>query len=245
MRPLLFSISLLLVMSCVKKDDPLRDDGANGKALGASARDLLSSSKFKALVVEIDYMTGMRPTDATISNLQGFVASVVNKPSGVRIVLNEIPAQGKSAYALKDINAIETLNRSSFNTGDTIATYILVTDGAYNEPNVLGLAYRNTSMCIFGKTINENTGGLFRPSKDKLESTVAEHEFGHILGLVNVGTPMQKDHQDTQHGGHCTNSSCLMYYQVETTDVVANLMTANIPTLDIDCRADLTANGGK
>ena len=77
------------------------------------------------------------------------------------------------------------------------------------DPNVLGIAYRNTSMAIFQETIARHTGGALEPSAATVEGTVAAHEFGHVLGLVNNGSPME--HQDEPHGRHCDNEDCLMY----------------------------------
>ncbi|HEY0356753.1 MAG TPA: hypothetical protein VGC29_11140, partial [Flavisolibacter sp.] len=71
------------------------------------------------------------------------------------------------------------------------------------------------------------------------------HEVGHLLGLVDIGSPMQTPHKDADHGSHCNNNSCLMYYASETTDILGLLLTGNIPGLDANCIADLRANGGK
>ena len=43
----------------------------------------------------------------------------------------------------------------------------------------------------------------------------------------------------------CNNTNCLMYYTSETSDILGFLITGNIPSFDGNCRADLTANGGK
>ncbi len=66
-----------------------------------------------------------------------------------------------------------------------------------------------------------------------------------LLGLVNTGTTPQTDHQDHAHGAHCTQTSCLMYYQVDTSNFLANLLGGTVPSLDAACVQDLKANGGK
>lgn len=64
-----------------------------------------------------------------------------------------------------------------------------------------------------------------------------------FLGLVNLGSTMQTNHQ--ANGSHCNNSSCLMHYASETSDIPGFLITGSIPALDANCRADLAANGGQ
>jgi hypothetical protein len=98
---------------------------------------------------------------------------------------------------------------------------------------------------LLGKKIHDNSGALGQASRTKLEATVLEHEMGHLLGLVDLGSPMQTAHRDATHGNHCNNSNCLMYYSSETSDILGFLITGNIPTLDANCRADLHANGGQ
>lgn len=241
-------LTCLLFTTC-KKDSALAPGGANGQAVGASANDLLSGTKYSSLVIEIQYMPGFQPNATTVENLKTHLSTILNKPSGISIIQTQIAASGKSQLSLTDISNIEHQNRTQFSDNNKIAAYFLFVDAGYTEDNVngkvLGVAYRNTSMAIFEKTIQSNSGGLTQPSRVKLETTVVEHEFGHILGLVDIGSPMQNNHKDVAHGNHCTAQNCLMYWSVETTDIVANLVTGSIPVYDTQCMADLKANGGK
>ncbi len=245
---ILFITLLIFINSCTKTStsNSLPEINAeNNKSVGASANDLLSSSKYNTLKIEIQYMPGFQPDAASISNLTSFANTLVNKPNGVTITQTQIAATGKTSLTLNEIASIEQTNRTAITSGNQISVYFLFTDANYSQANVLGIAYRNTSMCIMGKTIKDNTGGIGQTSKAKLETTVLEHELTHLLGLVDIGSPMQTNHKDAAHGNHCSNTNCLMYYSSETTDVLGFLVTGNIPTLDANCRADLTANGGK
>jgi len=86
-------------------------------------------------------------------------------------------------------------------------------------------------------------GGFYESFANFAE--VATHELGHVLGLVDLGSAMQQTHKDAAHGNHCDVTSCLMFWSVNTSDFVANLLGGTIPTPDAKCAADLTANGGK
>lgn len=217
----------------------------NNKIVGASAKDLLSSNIYTSVKMEIQYMPGFAPDDAAINNLTSFFNNIVNKPGGITVVQTQIIASGKAVLTINDIATIEKTNRTVYSTGNQLGVYFLYTDGAYSEGNVLGVAYRNTSMCIIGKTIHDNSGAVGQVSRTKLETVVLQHEMGHILGLVDLGSTMLTSHKDTPHGNHCVNTNCLMYYASETTDALGFLLTGAIPTLDNNCSADLHANGGK
>lgn len=244
----LISFLLLGIGSC-KKSDTITNlpsiNTENNKTVGASANDLLTASKYSSVKIEIQYMPGFQPDAAAINNLTSFINSLINKPGAVTVIQTQIASAGNTVLTLNDIATIEKNNRTAYTSGNQLGVYFLYTDGNYSEANVLGLAYRNTSMSILGKTIHDNSGGLGQASRTKLESTVLEHEFGHILGLVDLGSPMQTNHKDAAHGNHCNNTNCLMYYASETTDILGFLLTGNIPPLDANCKADLTANGGK
>ena len=243
-------ILIITLSYCSKKDAATLSGIAainsdNNKSVGASANDLLSAGTYQSVKIEIQYMPGYAPDATALTNLSNFLSSLINKPGGVSIVQSQIPTAGKTILSLNEVAEIEKTNRTVYTSGTQLGLYFLYTDGSYTESNVLGFAFRNTSMCILGKTIHDNSGSIGQASRTKLESTVVEHELGHILGLVDLGSPMQIPHKDGAHGNHCSNSNCLMYYSSETTDILGFLLTGSIPALDANCKADLHANGGK
>ena len=250
--PLLL-LPLFFLASCSKdKDDPEnfnKDRSLNKKGVGFSAHDLLSADNFKSVVVEMQYMQGFEPTQAAVNNLKTFMEQRLNKPEGITIKLKQIPAIGQASYTVDDIARIEGQYREEYTTINQLAIYFLFADNpsASNTSagKVMGQAYWNTSMVVYEKTVQEFSGGLTQPSQASLETVILNHELGHILGLVNVGTEMVTNHQDAAHGAHCNNTNCLMYWGVETDDVVQNLISGNVPQLDQNCINDLRNNGGK
>ena len=220
-------------------------DALHNKAVGASANELLSSGTYKSLKIEIQYMTGYAPDASALNHLQNVLNAYLNKPSGITIVTKEISASTSSALSIDQVRTIEEQSRTVFTTGDQLGVYVLYTNGNFTDNNVLGAAFRNTSLVIFGKTIHDNSGALGQTNRTKLEGTVLDHEFGHILGLVDLGSTMQTNHKDAAHGSHCSNTNCLMYYSSDTKDILGFLLTGNIPSFDANCIADMHANGGK
>ncbi len=243
-------IAAILFTSCNKTttsyvNNPDAPDELHNRSVGASANELLSSSKYTSLKIEIQYMTGYAPDAAAMNHLQSMLSGVLNKPGNISIVTKEVAASSATSLSANDIAEIERKNRTVFTTGNQVAVYVLYTNGNYTDASTLGIAYKNTSMALFAKKIRDNTGGLGQASRTKVEATVLEHEAGHLLGLVDIGSPMQTNHKDASHGSHCNNSNCLMYYASETSDLFGFLITGSISSLDANCLADLHANGGK
>jgi hypothetical protein len=211
--------------------------------------DFLSADTYTSLTVEIVYVDEVPLQPTSIANLKEFLTTLLNKPSGISFIERSIPSPNIPTYSPDMLRQFEFENRSLNTEEDRLTAYIYVTNGEYSgssaDSKILGVAYDYSSMAIFEESLQEFSGGPGRPSAAKMETTVLEHEFSHILGLVNNGTPLVDNHHDDEHEGHCDNPDCLMYYLAETSDIADNLFGVPAPTLDANCRADLQANGGK
>ncbi|WP_136480121.1 membrane metalloprotease [Cognatitamlana onchidii] len=241
----------LLLNSC-KSDDT--DDSltpinkvVNRQATGSSANDLLSDDTFTSIAIELVFVEGFEPTQTTIDNFVSFITARTFKPDGINIEKRVIPSPGQTSYTIEEIADIERKERTLYNAGKQIAIWALFLDGEAdkNEGNqvVLGSAYWNTSFVIYEKTIHELSDSPFEPKRSVLETTVITHEFAHILGLTDLGSPMQTAHEDEENPKHCDVASCLMYWESEIT--TGPFKKSEIPVLDDQCLADLRANGGK
>jgi hypothetical protein len=234
-----FIIIIFLSFTSCQKQDLFGDVDYN--TLGQSAHDLLSADVYTSLLVEINYMPGRQPSAASILYLQNFIESICNKPAGIRIITRPIGTTGKTSLTIEEITALEKTHRSAYAGSTQMGVSILLTDGYFSGDDLFAVSYWNTSFCVFGKLLDDYSGRTGQVSKDQLLSTVLAHEFCHLLGLVDQGSPMQSPHRDNDNGAHCTNSSCLMYYIIENRVPPA----LSIPGLDANCRNDLKANGGK
>lgn len=253
-------ITLLLVfgflLACSKEDSATTNGGstntklANQKNTGASSNDLLSDITFKSMVIELVFVEGFEPTQTSINNFVNFLNARTFKPNGITVEKRAIASPGNSPYTNQEIIAIEDANRTKYNTNNQIAVWAFFADGASasntNSGVVLGTAYRNTSFVIYQATVQDLSNSAFEPNRSILETTVITHEFGHILGLTNLGANMVTNHEDTAHAKHCNVDSCLMFWAAESGSGLDNLIGANAaPQLDAQCIADLQVNGGK
>lgn len=240
-------LSISILSQCSKKDviiTPPPED-LNNKSVGFSANDFLSAAKYSSINVQLQYMPGYAPNAAALDNITSFLMTYINKPGGINITQTPIAASGKTVLALADLSAIEKANRTQFTSGTVLSVYLLYADAAYTPTNTVGVAYKNTSIVVFGPTVASNSGGINQTSRTRLETVIIEHEFGHLLGLTNLGSPMVTPHEDDSHKGHCINTACLMYYITQTSVMGGVLVNSPLPQLDANCKADLHANGGK
>jgi hypothetical protein len=220
-----------------------RKDRIDNGMFAIEPKDYLSSKKYEKLLVEICYVDGHAPEQASIDHLKSFLEARCNKPGGITFRYKSITSPGQSSFDENDLEDIEKDYRTEHSRRDQLVVFVFFADAGYNTANVLGLKYGTTSCAVFEKTVKDNSGSIGQPSQMVLEATVLEHEFGHLLGLVDAGTDMVSAHASDGH--HCSNENCLMYHAVETLDFIGNLAGGEIPGLDANCIADLQANGGK
>jgi hypothetical protein len=251
----ILTIGFFLVVSCSQEDDlsnssAVINPNTNKQAIGSSSNDLLSDKKFNTAIIEVVYVTGFEPTGAAINNLVAFLEARTYKPGGITVIKKAIASPGNAPYTIEEIAAIEDANRTKYNTANQIAIWAFFADGQSTSDTstsvILGTAYRNTSFVIYEHTVQGLSDSPFEPNRTLLETTVITHEFGHILGLTNLGAAMQSNHEDTAHPKHCNEQSCLMFWSSETGKGISNMVSGGTaPQLDAQCIADLRANGGK
>lgn len=252
MKKILALLCIVALFTACSNDSDSNDiqpvnKSLNRQTTGSSANDLLSDDKFTSLVIELVYVEGFEPTQEAIDNFTTFISNRTFKPDGISLEKRSIPSSGKDTHTIEEIADIEREQRTKYNALNQIAIWVLFIDGKSekDEDNevVLGTAYWNTSFVIYEETVQNSSNSIFEPKRSILESTVINHEFGHILGLTNLGSSMQTEHEDEENPKHCDVEDCLMYWESEISRGRFNM--SSIPQLDAQCLADLKANGGR
>lgn len=245
LRAVVYVMLLAVAFSC-DKDDPTPPYVINGSVKPV---DFLTESKYTTLNIEVAYVEGFQPQPTSLNILLSFLQERINKSGGVTITQRSIPATGRVSIDIDVIREIEKANRKTVTGGNTLTAWIMFLDAEYSASTdtekVLGVAYGASSLAVFEQSVHNYTRPDM-PARWALETFILTHETGHMLGLVNNGTPMKSLHQDTEHGAHCTNTKCLMYWEAQNNLNLADLLGENnIPVLDDACLADLKAAGGK
>jgi hypothetical protein len=235
------------------------DKSGNLLGIGASANDLLSNTNFDRILVEIAYVNGFRPTDQTMTNFTNFLAEHTFKTAqNISFEYHAVDSPTEDELTFQEIADIETEIRQNYNDGNTIAVFIYFTDATSenDQPEeglvTLGAVYRNTSMVIFERTVRLLAGQSLSITNTDVETATINHEFGHLFGLVNLGSPAVNDHEDPNASNHCAVNGCLMQAELEFGDGMMKALESRaskgmvvVPTLDAECRLDLQNNGGR
>lgn len=248
----LLIFSSLIFTSCTNDDDNTPLDitqAANKKPLGTSANDLLSNVNFNSLTIEMVSVKGFEPNVKAVEGFKTFLNERLLKPDGITINQRTVPSSKRAPFSLEEIIRIENETRTIFNTGDDITVYIYFADGSsINDSSnniTIGSSYLNTSIVIYEEAIRKLGNSLDSPAISTIETAVLNHEFAHLLGLVNNGTTVRSAHEDTDSKGHCNVANCLMAASMQFPSKMMEVLGNGVPVLDPKCIADLRANGGK
>lgn len=126
-----------------------------------------------------------------------------------------IPDQARDNYSAQDILNLANRYRQGSNTETGGNLWVVFLDGYFKDgdslrTNVLGVNITGTSVTAVFKPVVNSVG--VSSQRKYVEQSSIVHELGHALGLVDTGLPTTSSHTDTDHGGHCTNEDCVMYW---------------------------------
>ncbi len=216
-----------MVLGCSKNSDstpeeetkPI-DKSANLLGTGDSANDLLSNDKFTKLKIEIAFVNDFRPTTAAMNDFVNYIKQHTFKEE-IELVFNALESPGQETLTLQEIAELESDNRTVYNEGETLGIYIYFADAPDSDDDeteglvTLGAVYRNTSMVIHEATIRKLAGGSPFITNADVESSTINHEFGHLFGLVDLGSEPVNDHEDPEGVNHCIVPGCLMRAELQ------------------------------
>ena len=252
-----------LAVSCSKDSgdegtNPVNiDKTANLKTTGDSANEILSNATFDRLQIEIAYVAGFSPTSTSMTDFVAFLKQHSFKQD-IELIYKELPSPNEEKLTLDEIFDLEKKNRTVYNDGSTLAIYIYFADAPSEDDKeeeelvTLGAVYLNTSMVIYEETIRTLARKSNLVSVGDVETATLNHEFGHLLGLVDLGSLSVNDHEDVDAENHCNVEGCLMRAELQFGAGMKKMLEnraskgiADAPGLGLECILDLQANGGR
>lgn len=253
MRTLGLLVASLLILSCGGAAAP------GGPDAQKTAPQLFSpTSSIKNVVVEVDYGPDAEPYEngtlftANAQRLFRDSGKALTLPTS-RSQMEALSEPTKSSLDVDELLAIASRHRTSKNTPDTATFYVLFVNAKFVDDtktvrdDILGVSIGDTGVIAMFKPVIESTKSVLAPNLERfVEQTTLTHEFGHAVGLVNNGAPNIASHHDSEHGAHCSNNECVMYWQNEGASAAIEfarkyLTTGNAIVFDADCLADIDA----
>ena len=169
-------------------------------------------------------------------------------PVGIEEMTN-LGALEQNNYTRENLESfaqrIQKFNNSTANKGIVILFLdgYYITDGTPDQ-SLLGINLNGTEVIAVFKPV------VMSASKSNSEQALIEqstivHEIGHALGLVNNGVPVTSAHHDSDHGAHCTNTDCVMYWQNRGAKIQQFiqpfLLTGKVQLFGNQCKSEIKA----
>lgn len=188
-------------------------------SIGSMNHQYLQGHTFKQVLIEIDRAESAHPEDVAINGLRDVIEQYADKPEGVLIEMSDVIEDDDDEYTLGEIQRTMRAYRDNYSTGDTAVIYILYLNGEFADiNNTLGVTVNASSFVMFPEEVQRSSGAnLF--GGPAYERSIVVHEFGHLLGLVNVNYESAAEREDPIHPGHSNNPASVMYWAVESFNV--------------------------
>lgn len=200
-----------------------------GEAFDTTPRFLqfIQSDDISRIVFEVDYVFDHGPHWKVGKDMEDDLHKIVDKPSGISVKRDDIIAPRGADHKWTGYEVGELIDKTyDLRVPDrTAKVHVLFVDGGFqadsNGSRVLGLAWNYQNIVLFKDNImagcqlndEKHDAKLMKRFCEKAEKSVWIHEFGHVIGLVDAGLKMTTDHLDEEHGKHCSNKNCVMYWQ--------------------------------
>lgn len=229
-------------------------------------REGLFGDGVQEVILEVDYQPGAAPyteydgarqgspwelTEANLARLFEGNGAALTIPRTLE-EMQEIGAQ-EGPFDVDALLELSEQHRDVASTEAARSFHVLFLDGYYEDEDgvqrgVLGVSIGDTGVIAMFKPVIDSTGGrLVGAATERfVEQTTLVHEFGHAAGLVNNGLEMATDHHDEEHGAHCDNDGCVMFWQNEGTGGLIDFVRRYVIEGDLvvfggDCLADVDA----
>jgi len=137
--------------------------------------------------------------------------------------------------AVWDEDALHSLAEAEADAEEdgTVRVHLLLLPGTHAEtPSALGTALDHQSIALFSDAITAACDGVVESDWSEMRAErvcvstwrgAISHEFGHVVGLVNDGLPMVRDHEDPLHPRHDPDANCLMYWSYDGPEMAKHI----------------------
>ncbi len=133
------------------------------------------------MIVDVRSQPGAEPDPAALDRVRDVLAREADKPVTVRS--GSVPG-ARSGWSADQIRAEADRAAPAAEPGTGVLTVLYLRGGLTGSDTALGVAVRSDVAAVFPDRIDEAAGLL--GDRRRIETAVAVHELGHVLGLVDL-----------------------------------------------------------
>lgn len=187
----------------------------------------------KKIVYQLMVQSGKGPAGATVEQVVNMLRRVSGKTVEVPAAV-ELPA-GPTNWKTSELHSYaDRYTKIKSSTEAAVLNVLFVKGQHESSSSILGVASRADVITMFPDRYRNLGAGL---NPQAIEEAVIMHETGHILSLV--GLEIRPERQDKERPGHSRNKESVMYWAVETDDIINAFVGAPPKTFDREDLADL------
>lgn len=251
----LILVSLVLLTSCGQ--DGIENDSNGNVTINKGQSTQILHILFQSMTsfeAQVFYENGAEPYTGNTSGgrpIWGFFeknlsSAIKASDRGVALVvpktigeMTSMGSKGKSTWSANEIvDLSKAYGEDSSSAKGALKVFFLkgtFADESGSKPGVLGVHITNTmTVAIFKDNIDSIRSSQGLAVARFSEQSVLIHELGHALGLVDNGVTPQSAHHDSANGAHCSNKSCVMYFQNEGSNDLVEFIRSYVISGDED-----------
>jgi hypothetical protein len=164
----------------------------------------LRRQPYQKMVVQVDCVEGAEVTNGEVKAIKDFLATHVDKPGGIEMRVGKpVPLAMARAVSAEQLAAIKATEQADALPADAAFMHLLFVDKSRMKglPAWERWAKSHTEVWPFTGTAFIDVSNVDVWTRRTVRQT-AEHEIGHLLGLVS--------RRALNNGGHCDSPNCLM-----------------------------------
>lgn len=220
---LILALVAILAAGCATPQPP--------PGLDAFPHRILSSSP-ATLVIEVHHAPQHAPSAEAQAHLLATLHNVTKKQSIQWIDEEnaELADPGRAWNLTRDLAPLAPKLRKNPDNDTSVTLLVLYPGGKLESPDATGVSLSpGGPSVVFLDALRQNSspGGLIPPptsSLTRLERVTLLHEASHAMGLVNAGLTIQTQHEDAAHPLHSSDPKSVMYWQVDSTNALRDLL---------------------
>ncbi len=169
-------------------------------------------------------------------------------PVGIEEMTN-LGALEQNNYTRENLASFAQGIQKNDNATEDKSIVVLFLNGYYikdgmPKQKILGINLDGTPVIAVFKPVIKSASNS-AAEQALIEQSTIVHEIGHALGLVNNGVPVTSAHQDANHGAHCINPKCVMFWQNSGTKiqqfVQPFLLSGKVQLFGNQCKSEIKA----